>query len=64
MKLFCFLFGHRPSFGYGRVEGEGYFTVKLAEIDGCGTQHARLFCDCERCGKNYQVGRIHITGAL
>ncbi len=60
MKLICSLFGHRPAFGYGHVEGGGYFIVKKTVIDGMGVQHARLFCNCERCGKNYQVGMIHL----
>ena len=60
MGLFCWLFGHLPSFGYGGVEGAGYFKVELDAVDGLGTQHARLYTDCHRCGKNYKVGMIHV----
>jgi hypothetical protein len=60
MNLICRIFGHRPAFGYGHCEGEGYFTVRLCEVDGMGVQHATLHRDCQRCGKNYQVGRIAV----
>jgi hypothetical protein len=65
MKLLCKLFGHIPNPGYGRLRrpinsGEGYFDVKLAELDGVGTRHATLHTVCERCDEFYQIGRIHI----
>jgi hypothetical protein len=60
MNILCFMFGHRPRFGYCHEEGAGYFRVELCEVDGTGTQHASLYCDCERCGVNYHVGRIHV----
>ncbi len=58
--LLCKLFGHRPAFGYGHSEGQGYFQIIENARDGIGRQHAGLFCDCERCGENYKVGNIHI----
>jgi hypothetical protein len=61
----CDRFGHIPNPGYGRHynpinSGEGYFRVVQRELDGVGTRHASLHTECERCGKKYQIGRIHI----
>ena len=60
MNLFCALFGHSPALGYGNVEGQGYFRVGTPFSDGINRHHARLHCDCARCGERYQVGMIHI----
>ena len=60
MSIICKLFGHRPQFGWGNSEGHGYFRVVNYHSDGINTHHAYLICDCERCGVNYQVGKIHI----
>lgn len=60
MNLLCRLFGHRPAFGCWNTEGEGYFRVIRIGVDGIGTHHASLYCDCERCGVNYKVGNVHI----
>lgn len=60
MKIICSLFGHRPAFGYGRSEGYGYFTQLFDGTDGINRTHVKLRCDCERCGVNYQVGKIHL----
>ena len=60
MNLLCLTFGHRPVFGYGHAEGEGYLQIKNIAVDGMGHHHASLYCDCERCGENYKVGMTHI----
>lgn len=60
MNILCRLFGHRPAFGYGNAEGDGYFDVKIGITDGSGRVHAKLQCNCERCGIKYQVGKIHV----
>ena len=60
MKLRCSLFGHLPAFGYGHQEGAGYFEVVAAGVDGINRHHADLYCNCERCGERYRVGKIHI----
>lgn len=60
MNILCHLFGHRPRFGYGHGEGEGYFRVTLGPVDGIGVHHANLHCDCQRCDTNYKVGMIHV----
>lgn len=60
MHLLCKIFGHRPSRGYYDVNGDGYFTVRLTEVDGIGRQHATLHTECHRCGVLYQVGKIHV----
>ena len=62
MNLICFLFGHRPAFGYGNQEGCGYFKVGAAYSDGIGRHHCNLTCECQNCGAIYQVGKIHIPG--
>lgn len=54
------LFGHRPAFGYKRIEGEGYFKCAGIDRDGMNVHHLILDCNCERCGKTYQVGRVHV----
>jgi hypothetical protein len=59
-NLICVIFGHRPKFGYGNQEGEGYFRVLAFITDGMGIRHAELYCACERCGVNYQVGMIQL----
>jgi hypothetical protein len=59
MNLRCFLFGHRPAFGYGGREGDGYFTQRVGQTDGMGRTHVYLDTTCERCGDKYQVGIIH-----
>jgi hypothetical protein len=59
-NLLCKMFGHRPAFGYAHREGEGYFRVRIGPTDGMGVVHADLLCDCERCGTNYRVGKIHL----
>lgn len=58
--LICWLFGHRPAFGYGEIEGEGYFKLARGSIDGVGREHARLYTECQRCGITYKVGMLHI----
>lgn len=60
MKLLCFLFGHRPPFGYCDSEGEGYFRVHCGAVDGIGRHHAALWGACERCEETYKIGNIHI----
>lgn len=60
MSVLCKLVGHRPSTGYTHREGAGYFKVEMDTIDGVGTQHARLYTDCDRCGQTYRVGMIHV----
>ncbi len=60
LKLTCLLFGHRPAFGYGNSEGNGYFTIKGVSTDGIGRKHAYLYCDCQTCGVNYHVGNLHL----
>jgi hypothetical protein len=63
-KLICKWFGHRPAYGYGRIEGAGYFRIRPGEKDGMGVVHADIISDCERCGyQNYRVGRIHLPKA-
>ena len=60
MSLLCKWFGHRPAFGYGSIEGEGYFRITNCTEDGIGRVHAVLYCDCERCGEWYKVGNVHL----
>lgn len=60
MSILCKWFGHRPAIGLSKMEGEGYFEVRLLCTDGINRTHASLHCECERCGENYQVGKIHI----
>jgi hypothetical protein len=61
MNILCKLFGHRPEFGYGRAAGDGYFKVDptYCALDGIGRTHFRLLSNCERCGKEFQVGKVH-----
>ena len=59
-KLICSVVGHRPAFGYGHQEGKGYFSTKFVAVDGTTRIHASLHCSCERCGRVYQVGMIHV----
>lgn len=58
-KIICFLFGHRPAFGCWGREGEGYFRQRVGVTDGTRRVHISLHSECERCGKDYQVGMIH-----
>ena len=60
MTIRCALFGHRPAFGYGRIEGEGYFEIRSIVTDGIGRRHASLYCGCERCGQRFKVGMVHL----
>jgi hypothetical protein len=60
MNWLCWLFGHRPAFGYSRVEGSGYMKINLMGKDGIGRLHASINSECERCGENYRVGYIHV----
>ena len=60
MKILCKLFGHVPEYGYGRSKGHGYFRISGTQTDGVGRIHAALTTECERCGKRYQVGMLHL----
>lgn len=60
MSLLCSLFGHVPEYGYGNYPGGGYFDIIRGAIDGVGRLHCELRTTCERCGKKYTVGYIHI----
>ena len=63
MNLICKWFGHRPAFGWGNKEGEGYFRITRCIEDAIGRVHASLHCNCERCGAWYQVGKTHLPVA-
>ena len=60
MSILCKLFGHLPNYGYGDTPGEGYFTIAGLASDGIGRIHAFLKATCERCGREYPVGRVHL----
>ncbi len=64
MTIRCALFGHRPAFGYGRIEGEGYFEIRSIVTDGIGRRHASLYTHCERCGKHFKVGMVHLPNEI
>ena len=49
----CDLFGHKQVPRY-------YGRVVTGMIDGVGREHAHLMMDCARCGKEFQVGMLHI----
>lgn len=61
MSLLCKLFGHKPGMGYYKRDGDGYLTVTGGPIDGLGTEHARVFSECARCGESFQVGKLHLN---
>jgi ribosomal protein L37E len=34
--------------------------VKLNTVDGIGRQHASVYAECKRCGKEFFAGMIHV----
>ena len=61
MSIICKLFGHKPGMGYYNHDGGGYLTVIGGPIDGLGTEHARVFSECPRCGERFKVGNLHLS---
>lgn len=63
MKILCELFGHKIS-GWQNTyppRTMRYLKYKnIGLIDGCGRMHVKLFAECDRCGKEYYVGNIHL----
>lgn len=59
MNLVCRLFGHKPPSESSTVGGE-YGSIRYSVVDGIGRQHAELYGECPRCGKEYRVMRTHV----
>lgn len=62
----CQIFGHTPSVGYTKLEGEGYLTLRRGPVDGIAREHARLYSECACCKQTFKVGNLHVqpTGQL
>ena len=63
MSIICKLFGHSPSKGYHGDPGDGYCRMEYRATDGLNTVHASLHSECHRCGKEFQVGMLHVPEA-
>jgi len=55
--LRCKIFGHTPpmygsTVSYGKVVRHG--------VDGIGREHAVVYAQCDRCGEDYLIIRIHL----
>jgi hypothetical protein len=57
MNLLCKIFGHTPPRYYGEIH---YGQVVRGGTDGCGTEHAHVEAECERCRQRYLVIKIHL----
>lgn len=62
MTILCKLFGHKQPLGW--LGGPKYFDVVPRTVDGLGTEHAELYCECSRCDTRYLVGKVHLPGRL
>jgi hypothetical protein len=51
------LFGHKMPRGYGN--GVPYLTPWGGYTDGIGREHWHLDAQCERCGRDFPVGKFH-----
>ena len=58
MRRLCKRLGHKPR--KGCMGGLPYFRVLYQGTDGLGTDHAALMATCERCGKEFAIGMIHL----
>lgn len=62
----CQFFGHTPSIGYTKREGDGYLTLRRGPVDGIEREHASLYSECACCKQVFKVGNLHVrpSGAL
>lgn len=44
----------------GSYGGVPYFKIKDTTIDGMGQKHAYLWATCRYCGKEFNVGNVHL----
>lgn len=53
---------HVPETGY--CGGIPYFRITNIIVDGIGREHACLEATCAKCGKKYEVARVHLPAKL
>jgi len=63
MSLLCNIFGHRPyhTVNY-RNPGSEYGVLSLGPVDGIDRMHCTVKTECARCGKMFEVVKIHLPG--
>ena len=60
MSILCKLFGHKPGVTYRNRNGSTYLTIVGGKVDNTGYECANVFSECDRCGKKFRVGNLHL----
>lgn len=63
MNILCKIVGHKPPV-YAKPgwysPGEQYGRLVVGVTDGIGRTHAKVECECARCGVDFTAARVHL----